>query len=140
MIDGGLRPIFGSHLRHFDWQSIESGMTGLGIPDSNYFVDGIEGWIEYKLSTSNKVKLRPEQVGWLTQRSRFGGRVFIAVRSRHAWGPRKGGAVDELFLLFGRDAKEVLIRGLAFPPLARWTGGQARWDWPDIERRLRGRS
>jgi len=35
--DGNLRPIFREHLRvGFDWTSVETGSTILGVPDSNY--------------------------------------------------------------------------------------------------------
>lgn len=138
MIDGGLRQIFRHHLPTFDWQSIESGMTGLGIPDSNYCVDGVEGWVEYKLTSTSKVGLRSEQVGWLLRRSRAGGRTFIAIRYRHSGGPRRGEPVDRLFIYRGSQAKKVLVHGLTIRPLASWAGGPSRWSWDQVSALLQG--
>jgi hypothetical protein len=133
MIDGGLSGIFRERFRRFHWQRIESMLTGNGIPDSNYCVDGIEGWIEWKKTDSNRVPLRPDQVGWHLRRARAGGRTFIAIRKRHNGGPRLGAAVDSLYLYRGADARNLVERGLVVSPLGRWDGGPARWHWPVIE-------
>lgn len=138
MIDGGLRKEFHTHLRKgFHWQAIESGLTGGGIPDSNYCIDQKEGWVEYKLTGTLKVPIEADQVGWHLRRNRAGGRTFIAVRQRHAGGPRLGVAIDRLFLFPGSAAKDVLISGLRTRALGVWDGGPAVWNWAKVEWFLR---
>lgn len=132
MIDGGLRKLFRIHLPTFHWVSVETGLTEQGVPDSNYCVDGIEGWVEYKLSITNKVWLKPEQIGWHERRARAGGRTFIAVRFNHLGGPRKGQPKDCLFIYAGAAVRSVAVSGLTVPSLARWENGPARWDWAAI--------
>lgn len=132
MIDDGLRRIFHIHLRRFHWQAIESGLTGGGIPDSNFCVDGIEGWVEHKATATNKVLLSADQVGWHLRRSRAGGRTFIAIRHRHYGGPRLGPPLDRLILYPGAKAKEIMLSGLKIVPLGRWDGCPDRWDWEKV--------
>lgn len=135
MIDGGLRSIFRLKLPRFHWQAIESGLTGGGIPDSNYCYIGKEGWIEHKLSTTTprlSYPLSPDQIGWHERRYRAGGRTFIAIRFRHPGGPRKGKAVDALFLYPGSKVRSVALLGLSVAPLARFEGGPSRWPWAKI--------
>lgn len=154
--DDGLRPIFKSHLEllGFHMQSVETGGTGQGIPDTNFCVNdpahcppigrtfsGIEGWVEYKSTSGWTVDLRPEQIGWIERRVRVGGRVLIAVRRRHGGGPRLGRPVDELHLLPGRVARLARIGGLRAPEvleaaLGRWCGGPSRWDWDRVAEAL----
>lgn len=138
-IDGGLRSIFRTKLTvGWHWQSIETGGTGLGVPDSNYCSNGIEGWIEYKQTEGWTVDLRPEQVSWITTRVLRGGQVFIAVRRKNQGGPRRGAPVDELWLWPGRLARELRENGLKTgeTPIYFGIGGPARWDWKEIERIL----
>lgn len=148
-VDDGLRPLFRKHIREFDWQSVETGGTGRGIPDSNYCSlgtngIGLEGWVEYKATHHYTVDLSPEQIGWITRRVRHGGRVWIAVRRRHDGGPRLGDPVDELHILPGRFAVEARIGGLRHPSIQeearRWHGGPtAGWNWCEIAALLRTR-
>lgn len=137
MIDDGLRRLFHTNLRSFHWQAIESGLTGGGIPDSNYCIAGIEGWVEHKSTGTNKVPIAPDQVGWHLRRARAGGRTFIAVRHRHAGGPRLGPPVDRLYLYQGVKAKELLLTGLINRPLDYWSGGPSVWDWEKVAFLLR---
>lgn len=140
-VDGGLRTLFREKLREgFHWQSIETGGTGRGIPDSNYCCDGIEGWVEFKQTEGWAVTLRPEQIGWLVTRSMRGGRVFIAVRRQHDGGVRRGESVDELWLLRGAAARELRTQGLqgGVGVLGVWSGGPAGWDWQGVRARLLG--
>jgi hypothetical protein len=135
--DGGLRPLFKEHLPHFDWQSIETGGTGKGVPDSNFCHLGAEGWIEFKQTEAYAVTLKPEQVGWHDRRARHGGYTFIAVRRWHDGGPRKGVAVDELWLLSGAAAAVAKSQGLrreARYILGIWEGGPSRWGWETISK------
>lgn len=144
--DGGLRGLFRDNLPRFHWQSVETGMTGRGVPDSNFCAPpGIEGWVEFKQTEEWAVTLRPEQVGWLCRRARAGGRVFVAVR-RWPAASRRREAADELWLLAGAAARELLDYGLPggprcpldasrLPPgafLSVWPGGPARWDWDAV--------
>ena len=140
-VDDGLRPIFREHLLGFHWQSIETGGTGSGVPDSNYCSRGFEGWIEYKATDGWAVTLEPAQIGWICARVRHGGRVWIGVRRRSEAGPRKGAAVDELWFFPGALAKEAKIEGLRGlakrPGVLRWSGGPQRWGWSVVADRLR---
>lgn len=123
MIDGNLNVIFRTHIKTAHWQRIETGMTGLGVPDMNYCLDGKEGWIEFKAVTGQRVRLRPEQVGWIERRTRAGGRVFIAARKS-----------DELWIFAGSDARLVAVYPLKeLNPLIYQTGGPGSWDWEKIK-------
>jgi hypothetical protein len=137
-VDGGLRELFRKHLPQFHWVSIESKMTGSGIPDANYCLDGREGWVEFKLTSGWTVGLRPEQVAWHLQRSRVGGRTFIAVRRQRPAGKRVE-ATDELWLIRGGGAKMLKVGGLKSPhvPLSVYCfRGPANWNWTAVGRAL----
>lgn len=111
-VDGGLRALFRKNLPTAMWQSIETGGTGLGVPDAYYcFPNGVCGWIEFKLTKGYAVGLRPEQVGWAERHSRMGGRTTIAVR-RHAEAGKRRAAVDELYLFEGTEARQLKESGL----------------------------
>lgn len=140
-IDGGLRPLFRQRLPGH-WQSVETGGTGLGIPDSSFCIKGAEGWIEFKTTETTKVPLRTEQIGWLTTRHFHGGRVFVGVRFQHDGGPRKGEPADELWLLHGGFARDIAVRGLTLTEpyvLGRWVGGPGRWAWDAVAELLQSR-
>jgi len=141
-IDGGLRPLFRSRLPQFMWTSVETGATGSGVADSNYLLNGVEGWIEHKQTDASKIdSLNKYQVAWLHRRARCGGRVWIACRRWHDGGPRRGPPIDELWLVPGGWAQELRSGGLL--ALARtgdawlaglewWPGGPARWPWDRV--------
>src|SRR6266699_154364 len=109
MIDGGLRKIFRKHLPKFHWLSVETGLTEQGVPDSNFCIDGREGWVEFKLTSANKVTFRSEQIGWLLRRSRAGGRTYIAVRYHPPGGPRRGPPRDALYIYPGAAARLLAL-------------------------------
>lgn len=140
--DGGLRTEFRNHLiSGFDWQSIESALTGGGIPDLNGKPrDAPEFWLEMKQTQEWAVTLEVDQVGWALRRIRYGGRVFIAVRRRCTAGMRRV-AADDLWLLRGSFAKEIKRSGLrGCPPaavLGAWPGGPSAWAWPEVAQHLR---
>lgn len=140
MIDGGLRSLFHHHLRvGSHWQAVETGGTGLGIPDSNYCIDGVEGWVEFKQTSAWSVSVRPEQNSWHRTRTARGGRTFFAVRRQHDGGPRKGVAVDELWMCLGKYSSHLMVEGLQAPDifwLGLWSGGPARWDWDRVRQIL----
>lgn len=138
-VDAGLRAIFRDHLKQVQWTSIETGGTGRGIPDSEFcFPGGVTGWIEFKAAEGWAVDMRPEQVGWLARRARMGGAAFVAVRRQAPAGPRRGPAVDELWLFPAGAAKTLKQQGLrgAAAPLGCWPGGPAAWDWAAVTRAL----
>lgn len=123
----------------FHWQSIETGSTGLGIPDSNFCCDGIEGWVEFKQTEGWAVGLTTEQIGWHMTRARRGGSTFVAVRRKHGGGPRKGPPADQLWLYGGDSASDLGRAGLndtSVPWLGMWDGGPAAWDWDHVRRLL----
>lgn len=133
--DGGLRKLFRQHIPDCDFQSVETWSTGQGVPDLNYCLAGCEGWIELKQTAAWAVKVQPGQVGWIERRLRAGGRVLIAVRRQTTPGPRRGTAVDELWLLDGGMIRTLADAGLGEPinALIVCSGGPARWNWPEIK-------
>lgn len=137
-MDGGLRKLFREHFPEAHWNSVETGATGSGVPDAEYcFPCGGQGWVEFKLCVANVVNIQPEQVAWAERRARVHGKVFLAVRQKALQGPRRK-AVDALYLYRGIQTRAVMLGGLATVPVARWTGGPARWDWDSIRRILIG--
>jgi hypothetical protein len=141
MSDGGLRRHYQEHLapRGVHLQAIETGAIGPGTPDTNGCYRGTEFWIENKVTSGWSPKeVRPAQVGWILRRRRAGGRAFFAVRRQHEGGPRRGAAVDELYLIGGDAAREFKDGGLrGLPPgalLGSWTGGPSRWGWDEFLR------
>lgn len=138
MSDGNLRQIFRKHLPSVHWQSIET-IIGRGTPDINGCLNGKEFWIENKSTSGWAVKFEEGQVAWHEQRLRAGGRVFLAVRRAAIAGPRRGAAVDELWLFSGSHSRSISLCGLkgARPLAAAWQdGGPARWDWEVIKKEL----
>lgn len=137
--DGGLRPLFRQRLPEMDWCTIESGLTGGGIPDSNCCFQGVEFWVEFKRTTGWAVSLRPLQVAWHSRRARAGGRSWIAVRREVLPGPRST-AADELWLV--RGAEVVALKRLTLKKIPRaaiggqWAGGPAGWVWGEIAQAL----
>lgn len=143
MTDGGLRKLVRKNLPEFDWQGVETGGTGRGIPDDNFCRQGVEGWVEHKLATGWKVDLRPEQVAWMERRRRAGGRVFILVRRTNV-----SAMCDDLYLFSGDDARRLKEFGLprnlppndgaphARPLAVCLSVGRSRWDWENIRHLL----
>jgi hypothetical protein len=107
------------------YQRIETGGTGLGIPDVNIKVDGCEEtWIELKVVQGLRVELRPEQVVWHVRRARSGGSSWVLAREKKN-GPRVG-TVDRLYVWPGRVAQEIAAQGVACPGAAVFN---APFDW-----------
>lgn len=138
--DDGLRGIFHTRLRQdCHWQAIETGGVGLGVPDSNVCIESLERWVEFKSTDAWAVVFRPEQISWHRKRIRTGGVTFIAVRRRHSGGPRKGPAVDELWLCSGRWAERLQEGGLQDREVewcGVWSHGPSRWDWDTVRMHL----
>lgn len=127
--DGGLRQLFAKRIKRAHWAPIESWGTGIGIPDANCCLDGIEFWVEFKKATANKVNISPGQVAWHERRARAGGRTFIAIRRQRD--------DDELYIYRGLKVRELLDNGLALRTNTMWIGGPANWDWSEIEEILK---
>jgi hypothetical protein len=131
--DGGLRQIWRARMPAVHWSSIETGGSEPGVPDMHGCLDGVAFWIEDKLSHGFAVEVRPAQIGWLSRYTRQGGRAFIAVRRLAEAGPRRGAAVDELWLFDGSLAAQLNREGLRGPAkLLLSEGGPAKWAWPRI--------
>lgn len=136
--DGGLRPLFHTRLPSAHWQGVETWSTGQGVPDTNYcFPEGREGWIEFKVTATLRVTIRPEQVAWAERRCRVGGKVFLAVRLKVLPGPRKI-ARDAIYLYGSTSIRQVHEKGLSVLPSLLCEGGPARWNWTAIAEILRG--
>lgn len=67
------------------WQRIETGLTGEGVPDTYFCINGSSGWIESKYinaypkreTTPIKIKLSGNQEAWLSTHDKAGGRGFV---------------------------------------------------------------
>jgi hypothetical protein len=126
MADGDLHRLFTTHLPDGHWQRVELGAIGPGVPDTNYVLDGSEGWIEYKKAQGIRIDIRPAQVAWLTRRADAGGRVWIAVRRRTA-------RIDSLYLFHGNHAMNLIDRDFRdVAAMGIWDGGPQQWDWNQI--------
>lgn len=135
MADDGLRAKLREGLRAVcHSQSIESAVTGGGIPDLNLCSGGVDVWVECKATDAwIPGDIKPSQIGWSLARMRFGGRVLLATRRRHDGGPRKGPACDELWLHSGVHMAKLKAEGLrAAPWLYRGEGGPSAWDWEQV--------
>lgn len=51
-----------------------------GIPDVSYGINGVNGWIELKISKQGKVNISQEQINWAISRGSRGGRCFVLIR------------------------------------------------------------
>ena len=132
--DAGLRGIIRANLPQVHWTPIESALTGSGIPDLHGCYKGIDVWIETKWTNGWAVEIRSFQISWLARRARSGGRGFIAVRRLCAAGRRRI-ASDELWIYKGERAADLKQQGLrGLPPLIRFNGGPAGWNWKKLER------
>lgn len=62
-----------ARLIHGHCSQVESHATAIGIPDTNYCINGVEGWIELKYTTGNRaIKVRPAQWNWFRSRLKAG--------------------------------------------------------------------
>ncbi len=133
--DGGLRSLFRTKLREFQWTSIESPLTGGGTPDNEFCTPtGVQAWIEFKKTTRYYVKMRPLQVGWIMRRCRYGGNAWIAVRRVPQTQQEAG--VDELWLMKGDQAEALLRHGLNGVSAWCWSGGESVWNFQEVRHLL----
>lgn len=61
-----------AHVSH-----IESHESSAGIPDLNLFLTGADLWIELKVIKAGRVKMRPTQKRWHTDRAEHGGKSWV---------------------------------------------------------------
>ena len=128
MRDGDLRNIFRKQLPQVHFQPIEIGGTGHGVPDVNFCYKSIEGFIEFKMAKGGKIGLRPEQIGWIKERIRYGGLVKICVRAYIS--------AEDYLIMFKGD----LVNHLETQTLQNnfnyavnfWKGGPREWNWAEI--------
>ena len=119
--DGDLRALFRRHIKGH-WQRVD-GIPG--VPDTNYCIDGTEGWIEFKATRYNAVKFRSTQPSWLMRRSAAGGRGWVAIRR---WRLLIKRPIDQLWMVPGHLAVDLSRHGL---PMGTLVGenGPDRWNW-----------
>ncbi len=141
MIDGDLRNLFRLHIKDAHWQSIETHLVSSGVPDANYCIDGVEGWIEFKFIKQGWMpRIQPGQVGWILRRTRAGGRVFIAVRRRVAASARVF-ASDNLYLFPGQYVRELKEQGITPQMMLHsgvkiWASSPQSWRWDEVRAAL----
>ena len=68
-------------------QPIESGSTGLGIPDLYFRAAKQGGWVEFKVARMNEageIKLRwePGQLNWIKEHAELNGKTFLFIGIR----------------------------------------------------------
>jgi hypothetical protein len=129
-IDGDLPKLLRDHVGGH-WQHIETGSTAGGVPDDNYCVEGVEGWVESKQTHGWTVKFRTGQVAWLMRRSTAGGRCFVAIR-------RWPAPADELWIVPGLLADALAQYGMRHVQVGSLVlcGGPRQWNWDAVRRRL----
>tara|TARA_R110000737_G_scaffold244400_1_gene255305 strand:- start:1223 stop:1666 length:444 start_codon:yes stop_codon:yes gene_type:complete len=108
-------------------QRIETGSTGLGIPDVNLCWEGKELWIELKVVKGKRVDLSPEQCAWHFRRHRAGGKSLIMARDKFD-GPRKGKG-DVIYIWSSKDVVEIQEKGIECPADFIF---HAPFDWKSI--------
>jgi len=69
--------------------------AGIGCPDVNYCINGVEGWIELKAPREPKRSLTPlfgsnhklsqDQKNWFKRQIRAGGQCWLLLRTTHWW-------------------------------------------------------
>lgn len=121
--DHGLRALFFENIPKAQWTAIETAPVSIGVPDSEYAMQGVTGWIEFKYAKYWRVKFSSaEQIGWITRRSRLGGRVWIAVQR----------AEDELWMIPGSVVELLASDGLQ-SVCARSRTFFKPWNWSQVQ-------
>lgn len=143
--DGGLRKMLMGHLTPADgwaWSALEVTSGERGIPDAAYCCAGVSGWVECKAGETARVPVSGSlgfQLNWTRRWCAAGARVTWAVRQQHNGGPRRGAALDRLWLLDGAAIAALAGNGLAVDAggvLLVTDGGVRGWDWKAIAHTL----
>jgi len=137
-MDGNLRTLFKRHLPHVFWQSLETGGTARGVPDTYFMYKGISGFIEMKKIDKNFINIDAFQIGWHEKFSRAGGKSYVAVRFKRERTARKR-AADTLLIFHGADIRKLQKLGaanFAHRALLVTSGGPGRWKWNKVAERL----
>lgn len=125
--DGDLRKIFKKKLPQVDWQAVELGALGSGVPDTNFCHEGVEGWVEFKKLNKNGIDLRPEQIGWIKNRIRHGGLVKVALRMPDL--------ADMLLIFDGSMVTDFVSKSLnenMHHVRGDFIGGPKKWEWNQV--------
>lgn len=101
------------------WDRIENGV-GAGMPDTNYCINGVEGWVELKSPIEPARKHTPlfgsnhdlsqSQKNWFKRQILAGGRAYILIGTDFRW-----------ILIHGRhadDVNDLTVQGLM--AIASW--------------------
>lgn len=105
-----------------EFERIENAF-GLGIPDVNFCVHGVEGWIELKARVSWPKKhdgpvtlphYTMEQRAWAKRRHRAGGRVWWLLKVGEEYVLLKGIVAAELYGAAELPTKAELLRAAAY--------------------------
>lgn len=109
------------------WQRLESWKIAGGIPDVNGCLNGIDVWVELKVSPNETTELQDR---WIEKRIKAGGRVFIltiedapgrgVVKNRRCLmlqTPQpQGSPLSPIIVAFREPFEWSLIRDSIFPP------------------------
>ncbi len=86
-------------------QRIESGSTGIGIPDFYFKTTKEEGWIELKEIKGNvsreaiiRIPYRPGQYNWLRNYTQLNGNAILICSIDKAWYCFKGDYIQETYI------------------------------------------
>lgn len=88
----------------FDLSIVESHATSPGIPDVNYCVKGVEGWIELKQFP--KIDIKTSQVRWFRERVKAGGFPLFVVGGERSFYVVPG---DRVTMLTGCRTEDDLL-------------------------------
>ena len=126
MRESDLRKLIRQKLPMVHWQAVETGGTGLGVPDLNGCYEGVEFWVELKLVKRGlKLGLSPTQIAWLARRHRVGGRAWVFARRL------------DMFKLWSAELIDTVSElGWAAPCDGCWNIG--RMEWTSLLSRLVG--
>lgn len=94
-------------------------MTGDGMPDVNYCIEGVEGWIEFKspkepkrdstpLFGSNH-RVRQSQMNWHLRQRQAGGVSYILISTDRRWLLIDGKQADEINDLTTQQLTDIAV-------------------------------
>ena len=107
------------------WTRFENWATP-GVPDVFGISNGINVFVELKVITSNKIKLRPFQISWNYSHSLHGGRSFIMAKAL----PQR-----LLYIFTGSLVLSIADKGLRTDP--KWVVDlQGPQPWQQVQRIL----